>query len=225
MARLGVASLKKARKSKKTQGPSQGPQDKALSEEAQASTVSSQENSASQNEAHEEAPSSGKLKYRAGSVPVGVSEKCLQCGEAAQLIGGPFYSGPYFDPVRNSFVTPSSSPRGILFARREEETVFLRSSQEFVELCLEELKTASESLPGLTMNKRIAGMLTALKDVRRGVAWLKSVWQVLVPSTPFQSGQRWGVCFQELLDVPLFYLLPSLCARQKLPMLKPAAFK
>ncbi|KAL8426427.1 hypothetical protein ACSSS7_008118 [Eimeria intestinalis] len=140
----------------------------------------------------------GRMKYKAGFVPEGVGPQCAECGSRTVLIGGPLYSGRYYDPV---------SPKGrpplpLLLLPRRHPTLIIclplshiacASLQAFVDLCLSELARSKETLPGLSMQARILGMLTALRE--------------------------------ELPDVPLHYQLPSLCTRHKLSMVKPAAFK
>ncbi|KAL8444332.1 hypothetical protein Emed_006296 [Eimeria media] len=75
----------------------------------------------------------GRTKYKAGCVPEGVGPQCAECGSRTVLIGGPLYSGRYYDPA-------------------------------FVDLCLSELARSKETLPGLSMQPRIMGMLTALRE-------------------------------------------------------------
>ncbi|OEH77484.1 hypothetical protein cyc_02959 [Cyclospora cayetanensis] len=92
-------------------------------------------------------PESGRFKYRAAWVVEGVSPHCAECGGRI-LMGGPIYSGRYYDP-------------------------------EFVDLCLKELGNAKDTLPGLTMQARILGMLTALKEVRAFPANFQSTHRTL----------------------------------------------
>ncbi|CDJ28040.1 N2,N2-dimethylguanosine tRNA methyltransferase, putative [Eimeria mitis] len=80
----------------------------------------------------------GKMRFRAAAVPEGVGPQCSECGGRC-LIGGPLYSGRYYDP-------------------------------DFVDMCLEVLENSKETLPGLTMQDRIRGMLTALREELPDVA-------------------------------------------------------
>lgn len=130
---LGLQTLKAARgktKPSKSQQEQEQQEETAVSLRDVRARANGEEDPTSSN--CTKAPPGGRVKFRAGCVPPGVGCRCAECGET-MLMGGPFYSGRYFDP-------------------------------DFVDLCLSELANSKETLPGLTMQPRILGILTALRE-------------------------------------------------------------
>lgn len=82
--------------------PSQGESAEAVAVGENASNSNSNSSSKSSNSSGKEeqvAAADGiRLKYKAASLPEGVATQCSECGGRV-LLGGPIYSGPYYDPV------------------------------------------------------------------------------------------------------------------------------